>query len=66
MADYRPPPSERWLPAMLGGTVLLVAMLAAGAWSTLGGTPLIWLFVGPWAFVGVLLVIWGWQRRPRA
>jgi hypothetical protein len=63
--SYRPPPSDRWLPAILGGSALTLAMLAAGVWATLGGQALLWLFVGPWALVGLLLIVWGWQRRPR-
>ncbi len=50
---------------MVGGAALAVALVVAGIWSTAGGSPLLWVFFGPWAFVGALLVLWGWQRRPR-
>jgi hypothetical protein len=62
---YRPAPDDRAGAAIVGGIALALVMLAAGVWATMTGTPLLWLFVGPWAFVGVLLIIWGWQRRPR-
>jgi hypothetical protein len=66
MTGPAPASDPRWLPAMVGGIVLALAMIGAGSWSQLAGTPLLWLFAAPWAFVGVLLVIWGWQRRPRS
>jgi ABC-type Co2+ transport system permease subunit len=58
-------PHPRWLAAILAGAAMAVALVVGGIWATLTGTPLLWLFLGPWAFVGLLLIVWGWQRRPR-
>jgi hypothetical protein len=63
--SFRPAPDDRAAPAIVGGAALTTVMIAAGIWATLQGMALLWLLVGPWAFVGVLLVVWGWQRRPR-
>jgi hypothetical protein len=50
---------------MVGGLCLAGGMLVAASWATITGQPVLWLWLGPWAFVGLLLVVWGWQRRPR-
>jgi membrane-bound metal-dependent hydrolase YbcI (DUF457 family) len=62
---FTPPTSDRWWLAMAVGVALAVGLIVAGIWATITGRPLLWLFLGPWAFVGLLLVIWGWQRRPQ-
>jgi hypothetical protein len=62
---FAPPTSDRWWLAIAGGVALTLGLIIAGIWATVTGRPLLWLFLGPWAFVGLLLVVWGWQRRPR-
>jgi hypothetical protein len=58
-------PDPRWLSAMVAGAVMTVVLVGVGIWAIESDVPLLWLFVGPWGLVGVLLMIWGWQRRPR-
>jgi len=65
VADGPFEPHPRWSTAILGGIALTVAMVAAGLWALTADLPLLWLFIGPWVLVGLLLVLWGWQRRPR-
>jgi hypothetical protein len=58
-------PDPRWLTAIAAGTAMTVVLIGVGIWAIGANLPLLWVFLGPWGFVGVLLVVWGWQRRPR-
>lgn len=60
----RPEPDNRAAPAMIVGAAVTVLTIGAGIYYTGQGMVAIWVFAIPWAFVGLLLIVWGRQRLP--